>query len=184
MLQRNCRKNKLIHWSTSYSDNGFTNCLRLSALSYSLSQLIRFAFVFLLLYRVMALKIATILIWRHNITSIKMALWTGRYITKYEPRHDKTNKMSVRPAKTQVSLVRVFAVRSTGSQGPKLSSCGQRRLWSDWADAQAGLSLRWAHTHFVGFVMSWLIWYLDDTQTTESELLPFPKSNVVWLPSK
>ena len=24
----------------------------------------------------------------------------------------------------------------------------------DWADAQADLSLRWAHTHFVGFVMS------------------------------
>ena len=23
---------------------------------------------------------------------------------KYEPRHDKTNKMSVRPAKTQISL--------------------------------------------------------------------------------
>ena len=30
----------------------------------------------------------------------------------------------------------------------------QRRLWSNWADAQADLSLRWAHTHFVGFVMS------------------------------
>ena len=24
--------------------------------------------------------------------------------TKFEPRHDKTNKMSVRPAKTQISL--------------------------------------------------------------------------------
>ena len=24
-------------------------------------------------------------------------------------------------------------------------------------DAQADLSLRWAHTHFVGFVMSWVI---------------------------
>ena len=32
----------------------------------------------------------------------------------------------------------------------------QRWLWSDWADAQADLSLRWAHTHFVCFVMSWL----------------------------
>ena len=28
---------------------------------------------------------------------------------------------------------------------------------SDWADAQADLSLRWAHTHFVGFVMPRLI---------------------------
>ena len=25
----------------------------------------------------------------------------------------------------------------------------QRRLWSDWVDAQADLSLRWAHCHFV-----------------------------------
>ena len=24
--------------------------------------------------------------------------------------------------------------------------CGQRRLWSDYVDAQADLSLRWAHT--------------------------------------
>ena len=28
---------------------------------------------------------------------------------------------------------------------------------SDWADAQADPSLCWAHTHFVGFVMSQLI---------------------------
>ena len=28
---------------------------------------------------------------------------------------------------------------------------------SDWPDAQADLSLRWAHIHFVGFVMSRLI---------------------------
>ena len=34
--------------------------------------------------------------------------------------------------------------------------CAQRRLRSAWADAQADLSLRWAHSHFVGFVMSWL----------------------------
>ena len=32
----------------------------------------------------------------------------------------------------------------------------QRRLRSDWADAQAYLSLRWTQTYFVGFVMSWL----------------------------
>ena len=30
--------------------------------------------------------------------------------------------------------------------------------WSDQADAQADLSLRWAHTHFVGFIMPWLIY--------------------------
>ena len=47
--------------------------------------------------------------------------------------HDKTNKMTVRPAKTQMSLgIRpiwsVFSVRSMGSYGPKPSSCEQRRL--------------------------------------------------------
>ena len=34
---------------------------------------------------------------------------------------------------------------------------GQQRLWSDWADAQADLSVCWEHTHFVGFVMLRLI---------------------------
>ena len=77
----------------------------------------------------------------------------------YEPWHDKTNKMSVRPVKTQISLdIRPvwseFAVHSVGSSGPKVSSCRQQRLWSDWAGAQANLSLRWVHT---GFVMSRLI---------------------------
>ena len=38
-----------------------------------------------------------------------------------------------------------------GSKGPKLSLSGQRRLWSDWADAQADLSLRWAHMPFCWF---------------------------------
>ena len=51
------------------------------------------------------------------------------------------------------SLIRVFTVRLMGSLGPKLSLCGQRRLWSDWADAQADQSLCWAYNHFVGFVM-------------------------------
>ena len=81
----------------------------------------------------------------------------------YEPRHDKTNNVVVRPAKTQISLGMrpvwsVFAVRLMGSSGSKVSSCGQWRLWSDWTDAQADLSFRWAHSHFVGFVMSRLIW--------------------------
>ena len=35
--------------------------------------------------------------------------------------------------------------------GPNVSSCGQRRLWSDLADAQADLSLHWAHRSFCWF---------------------------------
>ena len=74
----------------------------------------------------------------------------------------KTNKMSVRPAKTQISL----GIRSVWSES-SLSAWNLGSLathWahsedcSDWADAQADRSFRWAHSHFVGFVMSWLIY--------------------------
>ena len=54
------------------------------------------------------------------------------------------------------SLIRVFAVRMKKAWDLSNPLSAQRRLWSDWVDAQADLSLLWAHTHFVGFVMSWL----------------------------
>ena len=78
------------------------------------------------------------------------------YLKLNEPRHDKTNKMSVRPVKTQISrpVRSVFAVRMKKAWVLSYPLSAQRRLWSDWADAQADLSLRWAHSHFVGFVMS------------------------------
>ena len=44
---------------------------------------------------------------------------------------------------------RVFAVRSLGSYGPKVSLCGHRRLWSDWADAVFAGRIG----HFVGFAV-------------------------------
>ena len=52
------------------------------------------------------------------------------------------------------SLIRVFAVRMQNPWVLSYPLSAERRLWSDWADAQADLSLRWAHTHFVSFVMS------------------------------
>ena len=75
-----------------------------------------------------------------------------------EPRHDKTNKMSVSPAKTQIRLGihpiwSVFAVRMKKAWVLSYPLSAQLRLWSDWVDAQVDLSLRWAHSHFVGFVM-------------------------------
>ena len=70
----------------------------------------------------------------------------------------KPTKWHVRTTTTQISLgirlIRVFAVRMKKGWVLSYSLSAQRRLWSDWADAQADLSLRWAHTHFVGFVMS------------------------------
>ena len=75
---------------------------------------------------------------------------------EYEPPHVKINKMTAHSKdKDQPghppSLIRVFAVRSIGSEGPKLSSVGQWRLWSDWVDAQADLSLSLGAQSFCWF---------------------------------
>ena len=64
----------------------------------------------------------------------------------------KPTKWHVRPAKTQISLgIRpVWSATSLCNQWvvkPMLSSYGQLKLWSDWAD----LSLRWAHMPFCWF---------------------------------
>ena len=62
------------------------------------------------------------------------------------------------------SLIRVFGVRMNKAWVLSYTLSTQRRLWSDCADAQADLSLRWAHTHFVGFVMLQLKSQNVDTQ--------------------
>ena len=54
------------------------------------------------------------------------------------------------------SLIRVFAVRMKKTWVLSYPFSAQRRLRSDWADL---ICLRWAHTHFVGFVMLWLKWF-------------------------
>ena len=58
------------------------------------------------------------------------------------------------------SLIRVFAVRMKKAWVLSYPLSAQRGLWSDWADAQADPSLRWVHSHFIGFVVSWLKWHL------------------------
>ena len=81
---------------------------------------------------------------------------------RFEPQHDKINNVAVFSAKTQISLG-IRPVWSYSSLCTQWVAKDQRfhhadsEDWSDWADAQADLSLCWAHTHFVGFVMSRLI---------------------------
>ena len=58
------------------------------------------------------------------------------------------------------SLIRVFAVRMKKPWVLNYPMSAQWRLWSDWADAQADRSLRWVHSHFVGFVMRRLTCFL------------------------
>ena len=76
---------------------------------------------------------------------------------------DKANNVVVHPAKDSdqpghpPSLIRVFAVRMTKASVLSYPFSVQRRLWSDWVDAQADLRLRLAHSHFVGFVTRRLI---------------------------
>ena len=78
-------------------------------------------------------------------------------------KFDLINKMACAPSKDSdqpghpPSLIRVFAARMKKAWVLSNPLSAQQRLWSDWADAQADPSLRWAHSHFVGFVMRRLI---------------------------
>ena len=79
------------------------------------------------------------------------------FIYIFEPAHDKTYKMACAPSEHSdkpghpPSLIRVFAVRMKKVWVPRYPLSAQRRLWSDWAEAQADLSLRWAHKPFCRF---------------------------------
>ena len=53
---------------------------------------------------------------------------------EHEVRHDKTNKMTVRPAKTQVSL------SAWRKLGPLATHWAHSEDWSDWVNAQADSS--------------------------------------------
>ena len=94
--------------------------------------------------------------------------------------------MAVLPAKTQISLgIRpvwsessLSTWRNLGVLSYPLSA--QRRLWSDWADAQADLSLRWADTHFVDFVMSQLMLVPVSLGLLSWIWWKLPKHDVTW----
>ena len=76
---------------------------------------------------------------------------TLRQETRNEPPHNKTNKMACAPSEDldqpghPPSLIRVFTIRMKKVWVLSYPLSAQRRLWSDRADAQADLSLRWAH---------------------------------------
>ena len=80
--------------------------------------------------------------------------------TRFELLHDKTNNQTdlcdqwrirsdhIRPVWSEPSL---WAQWVQCSYWLNFSLCGQRIPWSDWADAQAYLSLRWDHRSFCWF---------------------------------
>ena len=78
---------------------------------------------------------------------------------KWHVRPAKTQtSLGIRPVKAQISLgIRpvwsAFAVRMKKAWVLSYPLSTQSRLRSDWADAQADLSLRRAHNQFAGFVI-------------------------------
>ena len=79
-----------------------------------------------------------------------------------EPLHDKTNKMACAPSEDSdqpghlPSLIRVFAVHMKKAGVFSYPLSAQRRLWSDWVDAQADLSLFWAYMVMIVFAIFFL----------------------------
>ena len=111
------------------------------------------------------------------------------YQPLFEPRHDKTNKMAVRPAKTQISLgiCPVWSESSLSTWrklGSSVTDWVHSEDWSDWVDAQADLSFGWAHSTLL--VLSWsgsftrcsclkMIW-----KPSEHSDQPGPLPQLVW----
>ena len=91
--------------------------------------------------------------------------WNSRYweSTVYGPAHEtKTKIRPVWPAKTQLGLYlhqiwQVLVHSSLNSLETVEGTCDQRRLWSDCANAQSDLSLRWSHNLILGFDVHWVI---------------------------
>ena len=76
------------------------------------------------------------------------------------------------------STLNIFSWQKWATQWAQSEDSDQtgRILWSDWADAQADRSLRWAHSHFVGFVMRRLnsVWRTD---LLDSDIREYPTSD-------
>ena len=90
----------------------------------------------------------------HIIYTLKMhsCLYCWKQtLRKNEPRHDKTNKVSVRPAKTQISL----GIRPGWSE----SSLGAVSSLSAWRNI-GSLATHWGHSEDCDQTgrMPWLIW--------------------------
>ena len=81
-------------------------------------------------------------------------IWVCSWAKLFEPQHEKNNKVNVCLAKTQISLG-IRPVWSKSSLCASWVAKGPRFLHADSEDSD--LSLRWANTYFVGFVMSRLI---------------------------
>ena len=106
--------------------------------------------------------------------------WSG-FNMKIEPRHDKTKKMICAPSEDSdqpghpPGLIRVSAVRMKQNWVLSYPLSAQRRLRSDWANAQADLSLRLAQTSFCWF-LAWggtKCFFLESTYAAHIHFITF-----------
>ena len=96
----------------------------------------------------------------HRLQNVTGLLYTLLHaMTGNEPWHDKSNKISVHPAKTRISLG-ICPVWSEPLMCAQWVAMALRGLHADSEDSdQTGqmprlICLRWTHSHFVGFVIS------------------------------
>ena len=87
-------------------------------------------------------------------TFIQIQIWAASW--QNQQRECAPSEDSEQPGHPP-SLIRVFAVRMKKAWILSYPLSAKRRLWTDWADAQAVRSLCWAHSHIVGFVTRQLI---------------------------
>ena len=88
------------------------------------------------------------------------------------------------PVKTQISLyIYQFVNGSLDSPEAVKCICDQRRLWSDCADVQADLSLRWSHKSYctVGFVMSWFIYFFCTEHFVDQAHIITTRVSLFWM---
>ena len=88
-----------------------------------------------------------------NLSSVLSSV--KKYAIISAPQREKRTFWYVLPTMTQISLRfctvwSVFLVRVKKLCIPVYPKCVQWRFWSDCANAQADLNLRWAHTFFSG----------------------------------
>ena len=96
---------------------------------------------------------------RRNQWFISYSEWTlvlsqchpPEYLWSYEPPHDKTQQNDLCAQRRLRSAWRVFEVRMKKHWVLSYPLSALRRLWSDWANAQADLSLRCAHMPYCLF---------------------------------
>ena len=95
------------------------------------------------------ISMTLLLIWHEGHGLMDNCPWLGKRITH----------LSCQNQQNGMSDQRLLCPHEESLGPNSYTLSAQQRLWSDWADAWADLSLHWVHSHFVGLVMGRLIYF-------------------------